>query len=584
MKKTVALIVMRRMVWSILLFLLALPVPGIAQTHSFYGGTCQDIARLFESPGIFEGDTVYLCGGTYTAPDVADWQYNIGERSIPDLVTIKVPNVILSGGSETNPDGFAVFTNSGINLLISEPGVTVTQLNNAGMIIVKNSDVSLNDIRDIRAVILSDTADNISLNGISIKPFATGGWLNNTMGVKGLDGCSSIEIIKPGAIHLTLPQEQKEIRITPLLDKTQKSCIAINPSSDIGIDDPVIIDVDIPGDAVLGDLEQYGSEEEARAAAIRSCFFIGYSDAFTGTRDGSENLKSPYCIITAVEVGQLQAVVCRKGIVYKNNSNTATGTMEPAIPDVISADGTFTETIDSCAYEVPGVTFVKWNTEPDGSGTSYLPEQTVTTDTQLVLYAIWWQQHTYQLTTTLHKTYDGNPVTFRPDMVEVDGGNADWGDLETEGVVRYVWRVFTEGAYSDMDEAPKEIGRYQLVVQEKRNDSWTDAEVFSFIISALNIGPDAGYLVTLPQNTTGIEANAFEDDANILSVYVPNGCAYIGAEAFKGCESLVKIRLPKDCQIDDSAFGGCSMLSVIAPAGGTTETWAHSMNLPFNAE
>lgn len=52
--------------------------------------------------------------------------------------------------------------------------------------------------------------------------------------------------------------------------------------------------------------------------------------------------------------------------------------------------------------------------------------------------------------------------------------------------------------------------------------------------------------------------------------------------AFKGCTGLTQITLPKDCDIRDSAFNGCTSLHVIfAPAGGATEQWARDHGVPF---
>ena len=87
---------------------------------------------------------------------------------------------------------------------------------------------------------------------------------------------------------------------------------------------------------------------------------------------------------------------------------------------------------------------------------------------------------------------------------------------------------------------------------------------------------------TLPASTESIGANAFEN-AKMTAVDAKN-CASIGAEAFKGCAGLIQVRLPKDCQIDGTAFDGCTaLIAVYAPAGGTTQTWAESLDIPFVA-
>jgi hypothetical protein len=90
---------------------------------------------------------------------------------------------------------------------------------------------------------------------------------------------------------------------------------------------------------------------------------------------------------------------------------------------------------------------------------------------------------------------------------------------------------------------------------------------------------------TLPAAIKTVEAGAFEGNPAISAVYVPDTCTSIGANAFKDCTGLRQIRLPKNCAIDDSAFDSCTgLISIFAPAGGTTKTWADKNKIPFVAE
>ena len=85
----------------------------------------------------------------------------------------------------------------------------------------------------------------------------------------------------------------------------------------------------------------------------------------------------------------------------------------------------------------------------------------------------------------------------------------------------------------------------------------------------------------LPEGTQRIDAYAFQGIA-ATSVYVPDGCTTIGEYAFGDCGELQKIRLPKNCTIDRTAFNGCYQQVVIyAPAGGTTEAWAEEYGVAF---
>lgn len=93
----------------------------------------------------------------------------------------------------------------------------------------------------------------------------------------------------------------------------------------------------------------------------------------------------------------------------------------------------------------------------------------------------------------------------------------------------------------------------------------------TMLLSAPAFGPAT---FTLPAALTAIEAGAFEGDASITVVDAHN-CTSIGAGAFQDCTGLTQIRVNQDCQIDDTAFTGCGMVYVFAPAGGDTETWCN---------
>ena len=89
-------------------------------------------------------------------------------------------------------------------------------------------------------------------------------------------------------------------------------------------------------------------------------------------------------------------------------------------------------------------------------------------------------------------------------------------------------------------------------------------------------------IITLPEDLTAIEENAFEG-ATSLKVVDAHSCAAIGKDVFRDA-SLEKIRLPQDCAIDPAAFGE-QRIFVFAPAGGTTEAYcARYENLIFIAE
>ncbi|MCR4884130.1 MAG: leucine-rich repeat protein [Clostridiales bacterium] len=103
----------------------------------------------------------------------------------------------------------------------------------------------------------------------------------------------------------------------------------------------------------------------------------------------------------------------------------------------------------------------------------------------------------------------------------------------------------------------------------------------TFSISAPTFGQAT---FTLPAALSVIEANAFEGDTYI-SVVDAHNCTSIGAEAFKGCTGLVKIRVEQNCVIHVSAFDDCGTVYVYAPSGGAAQnTCAMIKNCIFISE
>lgn len=84
--------------------------------------------------------------------------------------------------------------------------------------------------------------------------------------------------------------------------------------------------------------------------------------------------------------------------------------------------------------------------------------------------------------------------------------------------------------------------------------------------------------VKVPEQIDGLPVqrigeNAFEKNAEITYVYLPDTVTYIGKKAFSHCSKLTEIRLPQNgcTEIPNAAFRGCSSLALIEiPEGVTT--------------
>ncbi len=78
--------------------------------------------------------------------------------------------------------------------------------------------------------------------------------------------------------------------------------------------------------------------------------------------------------------------------------------------------------------------------------------------------------------------------------------------------------------------------------------------------------------VYLPDNLTFIDGSAFADCTSLGSIAIPDNVTYIGAQSFLDCTSLKKVTIGSG--VDDFglfAFGYCSSLSSVTIANGTTD-------------
>lgn len=76
--------------------------------------------------------------------------------------------------------------------------------------------------------------------------------------------------------------------------------------------------------------------------------------------------------------------------------------------------------------------------------------------------------------------------------------------------------------------------------------------------------------LVLPTGTAAVGSKAFAGIA-ARSVYVPDGCASIGAGAFRDCPNLARIRIPAGCSVDPTALLGCLDVTVFGTPGSPAE-------------
>ena len=252
---------------------------------------------------------------------------------------------------------------------------------------------------------------------------------------------------------------------------------------------------------------------------------------------------------------------------YSNDGGK--GSMPALLVPKGGKDAERTVTLPECGFTKSGEAMKEWNTKKGGSGTAYHPgdqlkldaTNTDTTGT-FKLYAIW-----ASAWTVTFDANDGTGSTFNKNVVKEQAMTLPDCPFSCDNSVFNGWNTLADGTgtmYAVGDPFTP-TAHTTLYAQWKAKVTFGTA---SF---------------KLPTGTRTIGESAFEGDEMITSVDA-HTCTSIGANAFKNCTGLTKIRLPKDCTIADSAFDDTALQTIFAPAGGTTETWANNNRIDFVAE
>ena len=259
----------------------------------------------------------------------------------------------------------------------------------------------------------------------------------------------------------------------------------------------------------------------------------------------------------------------------------------------LNANGGSVSPASLSAARPTSYTFKNWNTAANGSGKSYAPGATYSTDENVTLYAQWnsstktaavtlptptrsgyvfkgWGtsststsgvtgSYTPTGNVTLYAVWEKKPT---PEVTSGTWGNLSW-TLDGNGLLT----ISGVGAMADLD--------------YKAPDAWLahkDAIVSVEIKSGVTgIGSGAFYScgalksVTIPKGVTSIGSSAFGRCAALENVTIPEGVTSIGHDAFYECRGLKSIRIPGSVtEIDYSAFQYCTSLTEIELPSGIT--------------
>ena len=276
-------------------------------------------------------------------------------------------------------------------------------------------------------------------------------------------------------------------------------------------------------------------------------------------------------------------------VIFTANGGTGDDVRQEFVIDVAHALSANTFTKD-------GQSFLKWNTEADGSGTSYADGESVrnisTTDGEVItLYAQW---------------VDGIVITSENYETVLKGLSG-----EDTYVIRYVGSVPTDSSWSssvsgtlskisgliddlypakvtlDLSEVTKVTNvsgfdNCRPLIKVLLPDGITSVGSFYGCVNLRDIALPGTVTsiksfynckslvtITLPDGVTDIPYAAFRNCTSLVSIKLSDNIKTIGEEAFYGCANLENITLPKKLQsIGSYAFYGCTKFtSITFPIG-----------------
>lgn len=130
-----------------------------------------------------------------------------------------------------------------------------------------------------------------------------------------------------------------------------------------------------------------------------------------------------------------------------------------------------TTTLDKNPFVYEGFKFKGWNTERNGSGTSYVDECEIAISEDLTLFAQWEEKTvpniSFKDTLNLDKTYDGKAVSISENAYTLTDG---------AGNVTFSYQVKNGDAWADVSDVPTNVGTYRVKAVVAENDNYKGAE------------------------------------------------------------------------------------------------------------
>lgn len=249
------------------------------------------------------------------------------------------------------------------------------------------------------------------------------------------------------------------------------------------------------------------------------------------------------------------------------NANGGTGSISP----VLLIKGR-SYTLDPTGFSRGDLTFRRWNTAADYSGTDYAATGSITPTGDITLYAVWGCTITYNANSgsgsMAAETYDYGTTH---NLTEATYTRADYN---FDG-----WNTAADGSGTDYeDEASVTLtDNLTLYAQwEQSSSEWEPDETYLDIDASGNVSVKsdkksviAGNIL-MPQTVNGITvtniaANGFDGCINLTGLTLQSGVVQIKDYAFRGC-ALTYVNFPSTVlTISQYAFSGASIESLTVP-------------------
>jgi len=321
---------------------------------------------------------------------------------------------------------------------------------------------------------------------------------------------------------------------------------------------------------------------------------------------------------------------CAKAeIIY--NANGGYGIMDQQIVDI---DASFN--LRPNAFSRPEKIFLEWNTEPNGSGTSYLDQETISGISEgIVLYAQWGIVITFDANggigamepmiasgsnivlpynRFIREDYafiswntmpDGSGVSYLDaEMISLDElanltlyaqwekiaftvmyiPNGGSGTMQTQKLIKGMsltlqLNTFTRENYLFIGWSTTANGMVSYPDGDTINELFADISLYAQWVPVSSVDPD----FVLPEELTAIGDEAFASGA-FSYVKLSENTTSIGWHAFTDCSKLMYIYIPeKTTDIDLQAFGDRTELTILGKTGSTAETYATAHGYTFVA-